>query len=147
MVLFPQEKVPYLVLFPQEKAPYWYFFLLVLFLYNREKYHNILMGIGKIPHTEDIESPDRCGQQHRCHSRVYQEYKNPKKFTQKKIIQNGKLKNVQRYAKISDIPFDQRSLIHREAWFPPCFEMKNQQKNKLFLRVDFRPYPNQNVQF
>ena len=28
-----------------------------------------------------------------------------------------KLKNIQRYANISDIPFDQRSLIHREAWF------------------------------
>ena len=39
-----------------------------------------------------------------------------------------KLKNVQRYAKISDTAFDQRSLIHREAWFPPCYVRKNQQK-------------------
>ena len=41
-----------------------------------------------------------------------------------------KLKNVQRYAKISNTPFDQRSLIHREAWFPPCFVRQNQQKKK-----------------
>ena len=40
---------------------------------------------------------------------------------QKKSSKTQKLKNVQRYAKISDTPFDQRSLIHREAWFPPCF--------------------------
>ena len=29
-----------------------------------------------------------------------------------------KLKTVQKQVKISDTPFDQRSLIHREAWFP-----------------------------
>ena len=44
------------------------------------------------------------------------------------------------------MPFDQRSLIHREAWFPPCFVRQSQQKNKLFLRGDFRPLPNENVQ-
>ena len=42
-------------------------------------------------------------------------------------------------AKISDTPFDQRSLIHLEAWFPPCFERQNQQKKN-------RPLPNKNVQ-
>ena len=26
------------------------------------------------------------------------------------------------------MPFDQRSLIHREAWFPPCFVRQNQPK-------------------
>ena len=35
-----------------------------------------------------------------------------------KIIQTQKLKNVSKFAKISDMPFDQRSLIHLEAWFP-----------------------------
>ena len=35
----------------------------------------------------------------------------------KKSSKTQKLKNVQKYAKISDMPFDQRSLIHREAWF------------------------------
>ena len=35
----------------------------------------------------------------------------------KKSSKTQKLKNIQRYAKISDTPFDQRSLIHREAWF------------------------------
>ena len=31
-------------------------------------------------------------------------------------------------------PFDQRSLIHREAWFPPCFVRQNpQQQKKLFF--------------
>ena len=44
------------------------------------------------------------------------------------------------------MPFDQRSLIHREAWFPSCFVRQNQPKNKLFLRGDFRPLPNKNVQ-
>ena len=39
----------------------------------------------------------------------------PNFFYAKKIIQNAK---TQKYAKISDTPFDQRSLIHREAWFP-----------------------------
>ena len=49
-----------------------------------------------------------------------------------------KLKNVQRYAKIRDIPFNQRSLIHREAWFPSCFVRQNQQKNKLFFARRFQ---------
>ena len=46
----------------------------------------------------------------------------------KKSSKTQKLKNVQGYAKISDTPFDQRSLIHREAWFPPCFVRQNQQQ-------------------
>ena len=37
---------------------------------------------------------------------------------QKKPSKMQKLKNILKYAKISDTPFDQRSLIHREAWFP-----------------------------
>ena len=28
------------------------------------------------------------------------------------------------------MPFDQRSLIHLEAWFPPCFVRQNQQQQK-----------------
>ena len=36
----------------------------------------------------------------------------------KKSSKTQKLKNIQKYAKISDTLFDQRSLIHREAWFP-----------------------------
>ena len=53
----------------------------------------------------------------------------------KKSSKTQKLKNVQRYAKISNTPFDQRSLIHREAWFPPCFvRQKQQQKNFFFAR-------------
>ena len=59
------------------------------------------------------------------------------KNTQKpKFLKNRKnhqkLKYVQRYAKISDMLFKQRSLIHREAWFPPCFVRKNQQKKTFF---------------
>ena len=46
----------------------------------------------------------------------------------KKSSKTQKLKIVKRYAKISDTPFDQRSLIHLEAWFPPCFVRQNQQK-------------------
>ena len=45
-----------------------------------------------------------------------------------------KPKNVQRYAKISDTPFDQRSLTHREAWFPPCCVRQNHQKKKIARR-------------
>ena len=58
----------------------------------------------------------------------------PKNFEKrKKSFKTQKLKNVQRYAKISDTPFDQRSLIHREVWFPPCFVTQNQQKKKTFF--------------
>ena len=52
---------------------------------------------------------------------------------QKKSSKTQKLKKVQRYANISDRPFDQRSLIHREAWFPPCFVRQNQQQKKTFF--------------
>ena len=58
----------------------------------------------------------------------------PKFFEkQKKSSKTQKLKKAQRYANISDIPFDQRSLIHREAWFPPCFVRQNQQKTIFFF--------------
>ena len=50
----------------------------------------------------------------------------------KKSSKMQKLKTVQKYAKISDTPFDQRSLIHWEAWFPPCFVRQNQPKNYFF---------------
>jgi hypothetical protein len=46
-----------------------------------------------------------------------------------KLSKTQKLKNVLRYAKISDTPLDQRSLIHREVWFSPCFVRQNQKKN------------------
>ena len=42
------------------------------------------------------------------------------------------LRNVQKYDKISNTPFDQRSLIHREAWFPPCFVGQN----PIFLKAE-----------
>ena len=60
--------------------------------------------------------------------------KTKKKLKTEKIIQNGKLKNFQRYAKIIDIPFNQRSLIHRGAWFPPCF-VKNTTKKYLTVKL------------
>ena len=62
----------------------------------------------------------------------------------KKSSKTQKLKNVQRYAKISDTPFNQRCLINPEAWFPPCFVRQNQQKKNIF--GDFRPLSNKNVQ-
>ena len=40
-------------------------------------------------------------------------------------------KNLQKYDKISDTPFDQRSLIHREAWFPGGPRIP---KNPMFLK-------------
>ena len=39
---------------------------------------------------------------------------------------------------ISDKPFDQRSLIDWEAWFPPCFVRPNQQKNYIFFARRFK---------
>ena len=38
--------------------------------------------------------------------------------TEKKLSKTQELKNVKNYAKISDTLFDQRFLIHPEAWFP-----------------------------
>ena len=60
------------------------------------------------------------------------ELKTKQKKTEK-IIQNAKTQKVQKYAKISDTPFDQRSLIHRDAWFPPCFVRQNQPKKTIFF--------------
>ena len=50
---------------------------------------------------------------------------------EKKSSKLQKIKNVQRYAKISDTPFAQRSLIHREAWFPGGPRIP---KNPIFLK-------------
>ena len=66
----------------------------------------------------------------------------PKLFEKwKKSSKTQKLKNVKIYAKISDTLFDQRSLIHRKVWFPPCFVRQNRPKKNIF-----RPLPNKNVQ-
>ena len=56
----------------------------------------------------------------------------------KKSSKMQKLKKVQRYAKICDIPFDQKSLIHREAWFPTCFVRQNQHTKKTFFARRFQ---------
>ena len=53
----------------------------------------------------------------------------------KKSSKTEKLKKVQKYAKISSMPFDQRSLIHQEAWFPPCFVRQNQPKKKNCMAI------------
>ena len=42
-------------------------------------------------------------------------------------------KNVQRYANISNKPFNHRSLIHQEAWFPPYFVRQNLHIKKLIF--------------
>ena len=60
--------------------------------------------------------------------------KNPIFFLkQKKSPKTQKLRNVQKFDKISDMPFDQRSLIHREAWFPPCFVGQRIPQNPIFF--------------
>ena len=62
-----------------------------------------------------------------------QEYPKPNFWEKrKKSPKTQKIKNVKRYAKISDTPFDQRSLIHREVWFLPCFVRQNQPKTNFF---------------
>ena len=48
---------------------------------------------------------------------------------QKNSSKTQKLKNVKKYAKISDTPFDQRSLIHREARFPGGPRIPKNRKN------------------
>ena len=57
----------------------------------------------------------------------------PDFFLEKRKISSKtqKIKNVQKYAKISDTPFDQRSLIHLEAWFPGGPRIP---KNPIFLK-------------
>ena len=35
------------------------------------------------------------------------------------------------------MPFDQRSLIHREAWFPSCFVRQTQQKKNIIFKRQF----------
>ena len=49
--------------------------------------------------------------------------------------------------KISDTPFDQRSLIHLEACFPPCFVRQNQQKKKHLTGSGGRGEPSDNAIF
>ena len=57
------------------------------------------------------------------------------------------LKKVLAYAKISDTPFDQRSLIHREAWFPPCFVRQNQPKKHFFCLAIWDHFQTKMFQF
>ena len=52
----------------------------------------------------------------------------------KKLPKMQKLRNVEKYEKNSDMPFDQRSLIHWEAWFPPCFIGQRIPQNLFFLK-------------
>ena len=66
--------------------------------------------------------------------RVDQEYSKTRiKKTPQKLSKRQKLKNVLKYAKISDIPLNQRSLIHLEAWFPQCEGWTKNTKNTIFL--------------
>ena len=44
-----------------------------------------------------------------------------------------KSSKTHKLAKISDTLFNQRSLTHWEAWFPPCFVRQNQQKKTIFF--------------
>ena len=53
---------------------------------------------------------------------------------EKKTPKMQKIRNVLKIDKISDTPFDQRSLIHREPWFPPCFVGQRIPKNPIFLK-------------
>ena len=63
---------------------------------------------------------------------------NPFFLNEKKSPKTQKLRNVQKYDKIRDTPFNQRSVIHREAWFPTCFVRQNQQKKLFFLARQFQ---------
>ena len=75
--------------------------------------------------------------------------KNQNLLKTEKIIQTQKLKNIQKYAKMSDTPFNQRSLIHQEAWFPggpripknPIF-FKRKKSSKTQKLKNFQRYAN-----
>ena len=54
-------------------------------------------------------------------------------FKQKKSYKTQKLKNIYKYSKISNTPFDQRSLTNRKAWFPPCVVRQYQPKKTSFF--------------
>ena len=56
----------------------------------------------------------------------------PKLFKNRKNHQKRKNPKRLEIAKISDTPIDQRSLIHREAWFLPCAVRQNQPKKNYF---------------
>ena len=99
--------------------------------------------LGKIPHTGDIESLDRCGQQHRYHSRVEKEYTKTKKTKLKteKIIQNGKTQ------KRLETCQNQRYTIQPEVSNPSgsvvstMFCKAKSAKNKLFLWAILHHFP------
>ena len=87
----------------------------------------------------DKASLDRWGQQHEYHGRVDQEQPKTQVFRKaEKIIKNTKTQKRLEIWNISDIPFDQRSLIHREAWFSTCFVRQNQRGKKLFFARRFQ---------
>ena len=72
----------------------------------------------KIPYTGDKASLNRCGQQHRCHRRVDQEYpKNRFFFKTEKIIQNSKTQKRleicrnQRYALRPEVSYPSGSMV------------------------------------
>ena len=46
---------------------------------------------------------------------------------------HSKRKNSKTSRDTRDTHFDQRDLIHREAWFPPCFVRQNKQKSNFFF--------------
>ena len=78
----------------------------------------------------------------KCGFRVDQEYPKTRFFFKtEKIIQNAKTQKRLEICKINDIPFDQRSLIHREAGFPPCFVRQNQQKTNFFCTAILDNFP------
>ena len=66
----------------------------------------------------------------------------------KKSSKTQRLKNVQKYAKIGDTPFDQRSLVHQEAWFPggpripqnPIFLKKRKKSSKTQILKNAQKY-------
>ena len=46
----------------------------------------------------------------------------------------GLIQMVDMRRSLSDTPFGQRSLIHREAWFPPCFVGQRIPQSPIFLK-------------
>ena len=74
-----------------------------------------------ITRTATATDPPLCNVSSRCTVGWTENTQKPDFFEKrKKSSKMQKLQNIERYTNISNTPFDQRSLILREAWFLGC---------------------------
>ena len=81
-----------------------------------------------ITRTATATDPPLCNMSSRCTVGWTENTQKPDFFEKRKNLSKIKNKKAKwRYANISDTPFDQRSLILREAWFLGCDPHTNRQ--------------------